>query len=125
MRTSIIIARKHGTKKFELLSGPETPFVEHKQFLRDTLSESATVHERFAEIHHWESHGGGNRVLRFKTAKDQKEMDRLSDEQAHSHAESQAAIAKSKLADGGEASNAAPNSKAEKPKSETVTADWN
>jgi hypothetical protein len=129
MRTSIIIARKHGAKKFEMLSGPETPLGEHKQFIRDTLAESATTHEKFAEIHHYESHNGGTRILRFKTPKEQKELDRLREEQTKEHLESQAAIGRAKATEQSDVSTKPAEPVAEVAKPETAKpesgAEWN
>lgn len=49
MRQHIIVVRRHGETKFELLKGPEVPIHEQLQFLRDGQFYGKT-HPDFAEV---------------------------------------------------------------------------
>ena len=68
MRTGIILGREHGSKSFEMISGPGDPIAEQNQAIRKLLACSG-VNDDFEEVQFWTSDGGLQRRLRFKTTK--------------------------------------------------------
>lgn len=71
MRTSILLARKHGETAFTLLAGPETPIAEQRQVMHGLMIVSG-VHDDFAEVQHWETDcpNAIQRILKFVPTKD-------------------------------------------------------
>ena len=68
MRTSILLARKHGETEFVLLAGPETPLHEQREMLSGLLVANK-VHDDFSEVQYWESDDGCQRILKFEPTK--------------------------------------------------------
>lgn len=74
MRNSILLIRKHGQKKFELVSGPDSEFRkaldQYKEFARNSS------HEEIAEVQFWEGDSGYSRGRVFQTKAQLAERDK-------------------------------------------------
>jgi hypothetical protein len=67
MRTGITLARKHGSKNFEIVAGTDIPI--HQQIAdAKKLSTPERVHPKFAELQIWTSDSGITKHLKFKQA---------------------------------------------------------
>lgn len=110
MRTVIILARKHGAKQMELLSGPEVPAHEQKAKYKEFCR--LDVHPELATVQLWDSNEGFTKERKLLSPK---EADAKAKAQAKARAEAEA---KQKAkADADKAAAAAPKAKtAEKPK---------
>ena len=112
MRTVIILARKHGSKKFELVSGPEIPAAEALAAYKDCCR--SNVHPEYAEVELWESSAARMRsrdLMHPKEAKAKAERDK----KAAAEAEAKKKAAEKAEADKAKASTDAPKAPPSKP----------
>jgi hypothetical protein len=66
MRTAITVGRKHGGKKLEIISGPETPIREQLDAFKDEVR-SGESHESLEYIELWISDSGRAKKRKFIT----------------------------------------------------------
>jgi hypothetical protein len=111
MRTAIILGRKHGGKKLELVSGPDVPIVKQLETFKDH-ARAGDVNKDFEYLELWTSDGGRTKKRSFDseaTAKAKAEA------QAKREAQAKEAAAKAKADEEAKAKAAAD---AEKKKAE-------
>lgn len=97
MRDVIILARKHGSKTMELLSGPEIPA--HEQSAKFKEFCKVSVHPELAQVELWDSGSGRQKsrdLLSPKEAAEKAKRDAKSAADAEAKRKSAEAAAKNK-----------------------------
>lgn len=72
MRTAIILARKHGAKKLELVSGTDVPARQQSEKFKDEFLGNGKVHDKFEYAELWDSGHGRTKSVRLSTVESAK-----------------------------------------------------